>query len=284
MSGGSYDTVRVAWAKGRVRVGTPNFANSREAFVEAADITSEAQAISYGEQWLALHGVYVDQIDIGVQPTNPALIPWSGVGKGDAIRTDNRSGTLQRARVHGVGFSGFRRNGEPRWTYTLGSASQERAVNSQRQLTAITQGTMSGSFKAGQVSIAPSFGDVSTSALPKRTLRIADTDELSTTSPADRTKPLPFDEAESVIRLECAAESLVGSTDSIFEIWRVAWATDGTTIAQSSIDTFTWPGDRYRFTYVTELLFTHGQGMQLVCTQAGAHALVSIQPISSSAN
>lgn len=58
----------------------------------------------------------------------------------------------------------------------------------------------------------------------------------------------------------------------------------GTVIATSKLGEWTWPGDRYRFTHVCDHLFLHGQGVQLICTQAGAHNLFTIQPISSSAN
>lgn len=280
---GRYDTAVVRWAKGRVRVGTAASTNSREAFLEVTDLTSEAQATEYGTQWLAAHTGTVDQVDLGIQPT-ASVTPWADIAVGDALRYTGRAGTLERGRIHGVGFGGIRRNGEPNWTVTLGSASQERGIVARRQLSNLTQGTMGGTFKAGAVSIAPSFADVPTGALPKRTLRIADTDALSEEAPYDRTKPLPFDEAESIIRWECACESLVGSTDSVFEVWRVAWSTAGTIIAQSQIGGWTWPGDRYRFTHVSDHLFLHGQGMQIVCVTAGAHNLVTIQPISSSAN
>ena len=281
---GWYDTVVVKGAKHRVRVGTPASTNSREAFLEIADLTSVQQCIDYGTQWLAAHSAIVDQVDLGIQPTAPELTPWDGLGIGDALQYTNRAGTQERGRIHGVGFTGIRRNGEPNWTVTLGSASQERGIVARRQLSGLTQGTMSGTFKAGAVSIAPSFADVSTGALPKRTLRVADADAFSETSPADRTKPLPFEEAESIIRFECACESLVGSTDSVIEIWRVAWSTAGTVIATSKLGEWTWPGDRYRFTHVCDHLFLHGQGVQLICTQAGAHNLFTIQPIGSSTN
>lgn len=281
---GAYDTAVVRWAKGRVRVGTPAAENSREGYLEVTDLTSREQAVEYGTQWLAAHNGTVDQVDLGLQPTETELTPWVGRNCGDALRYVDRDGTTQRGRIHGVGFAGIRRNGEPQWTYTLGSASQERGIVARRQLTGLTQGTMAGTFKAGAVSIAPSFAGVATSALPKRTLRIADTDALSEEAPYDRTKPLPFDEAESIIRWECACESLIGSADSVFEVWRVAWSTAGTVIAREQIGGWTWPGDRYRFTHVSDHLFLHGQGMQIVVASAGAHNLVTIQPISSSAN
>jgi hypothetical protein len=281
---GPYDTAVVRWAKGRVRVGTAAATNSREAYLEVVDLTSEQQATEYGTAWLAAHAGTVDQVDLGIQPTTSEMTPWDGIGNGDALRYTGRDGTTERGRIHGVGFAGIRRNGEPNWTVTLGSASQERGIVARRQLSGLTQGTMAGTFKAGAVAIAPSFAGVPTSALPKRTLRIADTDALSEEAPYDRTKPLPFDEAESIIRWECACESLVGSADSEFEIWRVAWSTAGTIIARSQIGGWTWPGDRYRFTHVSDHLFLHGQGMQIVVTTAGAHNLVTIQPISSSAN
>ncbi len=281
---GPYNTAVVRWAKGRVRVGTAAATNSREAYLEVIDLTSEQQAIDYGTAWLDAHATTVDQVDLGLQPTEPELVPWSGIGVGDALRYTGRDGSTERGRIHGVGFSGLRRNGEPNWTVTLGSASQERGIVARRQLTSLTQGTMAGTFRAGAVSIAPSFAGVATSALPKRTLRVADTDALSEEAPYDRTKPLPFDEAESIIRWECAAESLIGSADSVFQIWRVAWSTAGTVIAREQIGGWTWPGDRYRFTHVSDHLFLHGQGMQIVVATAGAHNLVSVQPISSSAN
>lgn len=159
---GWYDTVVVKGAKHRVRVGTPAATNSREAFLEIADLTSVQQCIDYGTQWLAAHSTIADQVDLGLQPTAPELTPWDGLGVGDALQYTNRAGDQERGRIHGVGFTGIRRNGEPNWTVTLGSASQERGVVARRQLTGLTQGTMSGTFKAGAVSIAPSFADVST--------------------------------------------------------------------------------------------------------------------------
>ena len=284
MSGAAYDTVVVRYDKGRVRVGTPAAVNSREGFLEARGLTSESQAIAYGAKWLADHGTAVDQIDVTVQPETDALRPFGGLGKGDAIVLPDRDGLATRTRTMGRGWSGLRRNGEPIWTVTINSAAQERAAAVRRDLAGLTAGSMAGTFKAGKVGIAPSLGDVSTSALPKRTPRVADTDELSTTYPADRTNPLPLDEPGSLIRMVCAAESLVGSTDSKFNIVRVAFAADGTTKSSAVIDSFTWPGTTYRFTHVCELQFIKDQGLQLICTQAGAHALVTMQPIFSSAN
>ena len=157
---GWYDTVVVKGAKHRVRVGTPAATNSREAFLEIADLTSAQQCIDYGTQWLAAHSAIVDQVDLGIQPTAPELTPWDGIGVGDALQYDDRAGDQERGRIHGVGFTGLRRNGEPNWTVTLGSASQERGIVARRQLSGLTQGTMSGTFKAGAVSIALSFADV----------------------------------------------------------------------------------------------------------------------------
>ena len=149
---GWYDTVVVKGAKHRVRVGTPAATNSREAFLEIADLTSVPQCIDYGTQWLAAHSSIADQVDLGIQPTSTELTPWDGLGIGDALQYDNRAGTQERGRIHGVGFKGLRRNGEPNWTVTLGSASQERGIVARRSSPG-SQGTMSGRSKPA-VSIA----------------------------------------------------------------------------------------------------------------------------------
>ena len=102
----------------------------------------------------------------------------------------------------------------------------------------------------------------------------------------DRTNPYLFDDAQALIRVECRCESLVGSDDSVLSIWRVAYAADGTTIATDEIESFTWPGDVRRYTHVTEILFFQRQGLQFRTPEdgAGAHRLITVQPITSSPN
>lgn len=289
----NYHTVNVRWSGGEVTVGTPAASNSRHGFIEDSSLTSEAAATAYGTQWLAQHSETVDQVDATLEPGAGAR-PWTGVGKGDAVQMPNRAGTVETQRVMGVGFTGLRRNGVPSWSFTLGSASQNRRITSQRQLSKITEGSMRGSFGSASPRIAPSFGDLPTSALPASRIPVADTDQLiaadfagiNPDAPQDRTKPYPFDEAQSVIRVECACESLVGSADSEIDIYRVAYSSGGTVITASQIDSFTWPGTIRRFTHVTELLFLKGQGIQLRVPAggSGAHALITIQPIASSPN
>ena len=288
------NTVVVRWASGEVTVGTPAATNSIEAFIEDSSLTSESQAVEYGTQWLAMNGgAPVDQIDIGVEP-GTTLRPWTGVAKGDALIVPNRAGTPERARVMGVGFAGLRRNGVPRWTFTVGSAAQRRAVVARRQLGQLAAGSMRGTFGAAAPRIAPSFADLPTSALPRTSIPVADTDAfiaaddplVTAENSLDRTKPYPFDDAQSLIRIECACESLVGSADSAVEVWRVAYSADGATIVVGKVDEFAWPGDVRRYTHVTEILFFARQGIQFRTPEdgAGAHRLITVQPITSSPN
>ena len=275
----SYDTVTVRWAGGEVEVGTPAAENSREAFIEESSLTTLEQAVEYGTQWLAGNET-VDQSDIGI--IGKTLKPWDGIGKGDAIRVRNRLDVVETARVHGVGFTGIRRNGMPNWTVTVGTATQERAVRNTEQLTRLTQGSMKGSFPAAAPSPAPSFGDLPTGALPIINLPVADTDSLSTTPPLDRTKPYPFVEAAAIIRFQCAAESLVGSTDTEFQLYRITYSAGSPT--DTLLETFTWPGTARRYQALCEHLFSPNESYQLRISQAGSHNLLTIQPIGSSAN
>lgn len=288
-----YDTVRVRWSGGEKLIGTPAGENSREGFLEDSSLTSESQAQAYGEQWLAMHTGTVDQVDLTLEPA-AELRPWTGVSKGDALTTDDRDGAPQRNRVLGVGFTRLRRNGVPAWTFTVGSAAQQQQIVAQRQVSKLAEGSMRGSFGSASQRIAPSFGDLPTSALERNKIPVADTDVfvaadnpfIDPEQPNDRTNPYRFDDAEALIRVECSCESLVGSDDSVVDIYRVAFSDDGTEIAADPIDTFTWPGPVRRFTYVTELLFLKGQGIQfrIPAGGAGAHRLITMQPISSSPN
>lgn len=288
-----YDTAAVRWSGGEVSVGTPSASNSRHGFIEDSSLTSEAAATAYGTAWLAQHAETVDQVDATLEP-GTALRPWTGVGKGDAVQMQNRAGTVETQRAMGVGFTGLRRNGVPAWSFTLGSASQNRRIVSQRQLSKITEGSMRGTFGGAAPRIAPSFGDLPTSALPASRIPVADVDQfiaanyfgIDAEKPADRTKPYPFDEAQALIRVECACESLVGSDDSLIDIYRVAYSDGGETYTAALLDSFTWPGTVMRYTHVTELLFLKGQGIQLRIPNdgSGAHRLITIQPIASSPN
>lgn len=296
-----YDTVTVRWADGEVEVGTPAVSNSRAGFIEDSSLTTEAQAVAYGTQWLATRTGTIDQVDATILPLTDGLRPWTGVSKGDAIRMPSRSGVAETGRLHGVGFAGLARNGVPRWTYTVGSAAQERAVIAGQQLTRLGQGSMRGSFGAATINPAPSYKDLDSGSLPKEQIPVADTDEFRLDEPYDRTKPVPFEDSKAIIRIECACESLVGSDDSDIEVWRVAFAADGSTISAAQIDGFTWPGDVYRYTHVTELQYVRAQGYQLRNAQAagatlrldevsdgsiaaGAHRLITITAIASTAN
>lgn len=287
------DTVVVRGAFGEVTVGTPAASNSVEAFIEDSSLIAEAQGIEYGTRWLEINSETVDQIDLGLEP-GTALRPWTGVAKGDALNAPNRAGDIERARVMGVGFTGLRRNGVPRWTFTLGSASQRRYVTAQQQLTQLTAGSARGTFGSASPRIAPSFADLPTSALPRTSIPVADTDAfiaaddplVTAENSLDRTKPYPFDDAQSLIRIECACESLVGSADSAVEVWRVAYSADGATIVVGKVDEFAWPGSVRRYTHVTEILFFARQGIQFRTPAggAGAHRLITMQPITSSPN
>ena len=287
------DTVVVRGAFGEVTVGTHAASNSVEAFIEDSSLISEAQGIEYGTRWLEINSETVDQIDLGLEP-GTALRPWTGVAKGDALNAPNRAGDIERARVMGVGFTGLRRNGVPRWTFTLGSASQRRYVTAQQQLTQLTAGSARGTFGSASPRIAPSFADLPTTALTRNTIPVADTQyfvpaddpTITADNTPDRTNPYLFDDAQALIRVECRCESLVGSDDSVLSIWRVAYAADGTTIATDEIESFTWPGDVRRYTHVTEILFFQRQGLQFRTPEdgAGAHRLITVQPITSSPN
>lgn len=288
-----YDTVTVRWSDGEVDVGTAAAENSRHGFIEDSSLTSESAAIDYGTQWLAMHADTVDQVDVETEP-DVSTRPWSGVAKGDAVLAWNRAGEVERERCVGVGFVGLRRNGVPKWSFTIGSAAQQRFIASQRQLSKLTEGSAGGSFGAATPRIAPSYGDLPTSALPRTSIPLADTkyfvaadDPVVTAdNTPDRTNPYPFDDAQSLIRVECACESLVGSGDSVVEIWRVAYSADGTEIAAGAVESFTWPDGILRFTYVTEILFLRGQAIQLRTPAGGvgSHRLITIQPITSSPN
>ncbi len=282
VSGATYDRVTVRWADGETIVGTPAATNSREGFIEDSSLTSEAQATEYGTQWLALHGTIVDQVDIGLTPLSGAMTPWDGLNKGDALRSASRAGTDETGRIYGVGFTGLRRNGVPDWSVTLGSATQERAVRAQRQLTKTAQGSMRDTFAAAAPSPAPSFGKVDSGQLPKTNLPVADADEFSLTYPFDRTKPYPFTEATSIIRFQCQCESLVGSADTTIDVYKITYAAGVPT--ETVVETFTWPGSQRRYQVIVDLPYAVNESYQLRCTAAGAHALHTIQPIGSSTN
>ena len=56
--------------------------------------------------------------------------------------------------------------------------------------------------------------------------------------------------------------------------------------ATDEIESFPWPGDVRRYTHVTEILFFARQGIQFRTPAggAGAHRLITVQPITSSPN
>lgn len=282
MSGAAFDAVKVRWPDGHVLVeaDTPATENRRTGFLEDSSITSKAQAIEYGRKWLASHQDIVDQHEVGIEPASSTLNPWTGRAPGDALRVRNRAGTVETSRVHGVGFTGLRRNGMPLWSFTLGSASQELAVRNQRQLTKLAQGSMRGSFRAAAVNPVPSYGSMVSGKLPWNELRLADTDELTT---GMETSPLPFEEPTAIIRFQCTAESLVGSTDTYIAVHRLTF--DGAAItADETVLSIEWPGNSRQYSVLCDLSFSTAQKLKLVCTQAGAHALLNVKPIGSSLN
>ncbi len=276
----SYGAVWVRWANGEVLVG--DLSAGKEGFIEESSLTSIEQATDYGNRWLEDKGTTIDQADVGILGVTPTLVPWSGLAKGDAIRVRNRLDVVEDARVHARGFTGLRRNGDCNWSVTIGTASQERSVRNQQQLTRAAQGSMRGTFAASTVSAAPSFGDLSQGALPLMTVTPADTDTLSSEEPYDRTKPYPFVESAAIIRFQCTAESLVGSTDTVFGLWRITYSSGSPTA--TLLEPFTWPGTARRYQALCEHLFSPNDSFQLRVSQAGAHNLLTIQPIVSSAN
>ena len=123
----AYDTVVVrSDALGDITVGTPAAENSREGFIEVSSLTTVEQMVSYGEQWLAGNQETVDKVTVKINPQSEAVTPFLGVGKGDALKHEGRSGAVETGRVYSRGFTGLRRNGTPDWYVTLGSASEER--------------------------------------------------------------------------------------------------------------------------------------------------------------
>lgn len=293
MSGGSYDTVVVRWASGEVTVGTPAEANNREAFIEDSSLTTAEQAMEYGAAWLTGKGSLVDQADVGLTGATAALVPFTGLGIGDAVRVANRADVVETARVHGVGFTGLRRSGVANWSITVGSASQERVVRAQQDLSRVAAGSMKGTFAGSAPSPAPSFGGIQSGALPLINLPVADAESFTIEEPANRTKPYRFPEAAAVIRFQCQAESLVPTNplddpgdwtyaDSIFELWKITYSAGSPT--DHLLDTFTWPGTARLQQFLCEHLFATDESYQLRTNTAGSHNLITIQPIASSAN
>ncbi len=280
----AYDTVVVrSDALGDITVGTPAAENSREGFIEVSSLTTVEQMVSYGEQWLAGNQETVDKVTVKINPQSEAVTPFLGVGKGDALKHEGRSGAVETGRVYSRGFTGLRRNGTPDWYVTLGSASELRQVANQRILTKSAEGSMRGSFAASAPSPAPSFGDLSTSALPTIDLPVADADEMSTLEPADRTKPYRFTQPAAIIRFRCTAESLVGSDDSVFSLWKIIYS-GGNVASETELEQFTWPGDKKLYQSLCDHPFATDEGYQLRVITAGAHALFTIQPVGSSTN
>lgn len=282
MSGGSFDQVIVRWADGQTVVGTAASSNNRVGFIEESSLTSELQAIDYGQRWLAANG---QSLDTSIVETRPALDagPWGGVGLGDAVDVQQRDGGLETVRVVGRGINGFSRAGVPNWSLAVGAAGSQRQLRQVRELARLGAGSGGGSFPAAS-SAAPSWGTVESGKLPQWFFPVADTDELSTAEGLAKTNPYPVERQCSVIRLVCQAESLVGSTSSKFHINRVAYNAAGTIVYVDDVYELVWPGNKYRYTAVVDIPFEVGQGYQIETTQAGAHALLTIRALASSAN
>lgn len=283
MSGATFDTVLVRWSGGETRCGFRAAENNLEGFVEEASLTTEAQAFAYGGIWLTEHGATVDQVSVGIQPQRTETTPFisGGLGKGDALKVQGRDGVGATNRIYSVGFTGLRRNGQPNYAVTLGTRRQEREVAVQRQLGKIG-GTMGGSFLAATPSVAPSFGDVPNSPLPSISLPLADADTFTTESPYDRTAPVRFTDPTAIIRFQCQAESLVGTDNTLFSLYRITYV--GGTPTETPVETFTWDGTRRLAQFFCEHTFQPDQAYQLRIVTAGAHNLASIQPVGSSIN
>ena len=87
----------------------------------------------------------------------------------------------------------------------------------------------------------------------------------------------------AIIRFQCTAESLVGSSDTVFALYRITYS-GGTVAAETLLESFTWDGAARLAQFVCEHAFATSEGYQLRITAAGAHNLASIQPIGSSTN
>lgn len=292
MSGATFDTVVVRWASGELTVGTPAAENNLEGFIEDASLTSIEQAVEFGTQWLALHGATVDQTNVGINPQRDAVTPFTGLSKGDAVDYENRAGGREVGRIHSRGFTGLRRNGRADWAITIGTRRQEASIAAQRQLARIG-GSMRSSFASATPSPAPSFGDLSTSALPSMNLPVADTDLLSTEEPYDRTAPYRFTESAAVVRLQCQAESIVPDnplddpgdwtyTDSVLAIYKITYS--GADPTATELEQFTWPGDSRLYQLICDHPYATDESYQLRTITAGSHRLLSIQPVGSSLN
>lgn len=281
MSGATYDMVTVRWANGEEVVGTPAAENTLEAFLEETSLTTAAQAVEYGTIWLANHGTTVDQCNVGIDPQDAARTPYAGLHKGDLVSVPNRAGTQEPARIHSLGFTGLDRNGRAKWAVTVGTRKQEQEIATERQLAKIG-GSMGGSFTSSTLSAAPSYGSAVAGQLPTESLPLADADAFTTTAPYDRTSPYRFAEAKAIIRIACQADSLVGSTASVIEVWRISY-TGGAPAATLQFS-FSWPGTRYLFQAICDVVFPPDTAYQLRVHTAGAHQNIAIQPIGSSAN
>ena len=281
MSGATYDTVVVRFAKGEVKVGTDAAENTLQGFIEDSSLTDTGQAIAYGAAWLAAHGTTVDQVTVGVNPQTAGVTPYIGPSKGDALVVRDRADGPETSRVRAIGIAGLRRNGQANWVYTVGARRQEDAIATERQLAKIG-GSMRASFAASTPSPAPSFGDLATSALPTITLPIADADTFSIEEPYDRTKPTRFAEPAAVIRFQCTAESLVGSTNTVFALWKITYASGTPTATQ--LQSFSWSGTKRLAQFLCDHPFGVDEAFQLRILTAGAHNLAAIQPIASSTN
>lgn len=282
MSGAAFDTVVVRWANGEVTVGTPAAENSLQGFIEDSSLSTSAQAIEYGQKWLDAHGTTIDQTTIGINPQRAEVTPYDGINKGDAVIAPDRSGTAEMGRIHSIGFTGLRRNGRPNWAVTLGTRRQEQSSAVARQLSKLG-GSMGATFAASSPSPAPTFGKVADGALSIVNLPVADVETFSTTSPYDRTSPYRFTEPASIMRFAFQCESLVGTTATWIDLYRLTY-TSGAPSAATFLERFTWPGTAYLFAIGCDHAFAQDTGYQLRCSQAGAHRLASIQPIASSIN
>lgn len=293
MSGATYDQVVVRYAGDRsVLVGTAAATNTLTGFIEATNLTTREQAVEYGTSWLALHGSTVDQVSIGIEPTLSGPRPYDeGLNKGDAVIAPTRAWTAEDPdghsgtnRIHSVGFTGLARNGRPRWSITLGTRRQEDAVAAERRLSKIG-GAMGGSFQAMTPNSAPSFGTAIAGQLPQISLPVADTDTMSLEEPYDRTSPYRFSEPTAIVRLQCQAESLDGTLDTKFAVFRIRYS-GSTPTSTTQLQTWTWSGTKRLFQGIGSLglVFAPNEAFQIRITQAGSHRLLSIQPIGSSAN
>jgi hypothetical protein len=283
VSGATFDLVTVRWANGEVRVGTPAAENTLEAFLEETSLTTAAQAVEYGTLWLANHGTTIDQCTIGIDPHRPETTPYAedGLHKGDLAGVKNRAGTVEPARVHSLGFTGLDRNGRAKWAVTVGTRKQEQEIATERQLAKIG-GSMGGSFASSTLSAAPSYGSAVAGQLPTESLPLADADAFTTEAPYDRTSPYRFAESKAIIRLACQADSLIGTNASVIEVWRISY-TGGAPAATLQFS-FSWPGTRFLFQAICDVVFPPDTAYQLRVHTAGAHQNIAIQPIGSSAN